>query len=96
MNLSLVTTPEQDAALNALNLKSNPDGKTAVEDFAASLISDHLDTFVAQAKTERVNTLIQQIQSSKDTLTDEDIATLSTTIESKVNPGTVNPVPLSP
>lgn len=94
MQLSITTTPEQDAALNALNLKSNPDGKTSVEDFAASLVSEYLDGFSAQAKAERVNTLIQKIQESKDTLTDADIETLSSTVDAKTN--TVNPVPLSP
>lgn len=96
MNLSIVTTPEQDAALNALNLKSNPDGKTATEDFAVSLVSGYLDGFVEQAKTEKVDGLIQQIQASKETLTDEDIDAISATLGSKVNPVIIGPSPLVP
>jgi hypothetical protein len=93
MNLSFTTTPEQDAALNALNLKSNPDGKTAVEDFTASLVSEYLNGFVAQAKADRVNSLIQQIQESKDTLTDDDVANLSSTLAERVSPTPVTPTP---
>jgi hypothetical protein len=67
-----------------------------VEDFAVSFLSDYLDGFVEQAKTEKVDGLIQQIQSSKDTLTDADIAAISATLGSKVNPVIIGPSPLVP
>lgn len=95
MQLSLVTTPEQDAALNALNLKSNPDGKTAVEDFAASLVSGCLDTFVSQVKADKVDALIDQLKAKQDSLTDQDIADLSSTLEAKVVT-TTDTKPLTP
>lgn len=95
MQLTIVTTPEQDAALAALNLKSNPDGKTAVEDFAASLVGGYLDTFVSQVKADKVDALIDQLKAKQDSLTDQDIADLSSTLEAKVVT-TTDTKPLTP
>src|SRR2546422_5597820 len=44
MKLTFETSSEQDAYLTEVNAKSNPDGKTAVEDFAASYLSDSLNS----------------------------------------------------
>jgi hypothetical protein len=95
MQLNLITTPEQDAAIAALNLKSNPDGKTADADFAVSLIGQYLDSFAVQEKANKVGALIEQLKAKQDTLTDQDIADISSTLDAKVVT-TTDTKPLTP
>lgn len=55
MNLSHTTTEAQDAALQKLNRRSNPDQATRPTNkvFAESLIAGYLDSLVAEDKAAR-------------------------------------------
>ncbi len=76
MKITIDTTPEQDIILADLNKKSNPDGKTDLNIFSVSLLSDYIDSFQVQKKTADVAEQIATIQSIATQLSDTDLIAL--------------------
>lgn len=76
MKINLDTTPEQDAALSALNKQSNGGNPVPEDEFALSAVADYLNSLVVSIKQIDIGSQVKVLQDNADKLSDEDAATL--------------------
>lgn len=76
MKLNLDTTSEQDAALSALNKQSNSGNLVPEDEFALSVITDHLQSLIVSIKQIDIGSQVKVLQDNADKLSDADAATL--------------------
>lgn len=76
MKITIVTTPEQDDALAALNLQSNGDNPIPEDEFAISVVNDFLSRIEVKRKRQDVSAQVIILQSAGEKVSPEDIATI--------------------
>jgi hypothetical protein len=87
MQLTINTTADQDIALAALNLQSNPDGQTSDEEFTTSLLQDFVQSLTNNYTNTQLNSAIQAF---KDSLAGASLADISAAKDS-LTKGVQNP-----
>lgn len=80
MQLTLNTTPVQDAALADLNAAGYPPSPI-LKDFATSLLLGKLDDLVVSNQKAKLDTRMQLLKQNLSKLTDQDFATIQTVID---------------
>ncbi len=80
MQLTIITTPVQDAAMADLNAAGYPPNPS-LSDYTISVILGKLDDLVASNQASKLDTRAQLLKQNVNKLTAQDFATIQTVID---------------